>query len=94
MNIATESGDLIDTEGDTSAETTYLISNMRIDLSISRNGAESFGSSYGLDMNPTGKYRNMINFQRLGQANDVTLQFRFWGYSRYAVTDGIMEIFQ
>jgi hypothetical protein len=94
LNIATESGELIDTEGDTSVETTYLISNMRIDLSISRNGAESFGSSYGLDMNPTGKYRNMMNWQRLGQANDVTLMFRMWGYGRYCITNGLMEIFE
>lgn len=68
--------------------------NMRIDLSISRNGAESFGSSYGLDMNPTGGYRNMLNFQRLGQANDVTLMFRMWGYGRYCITNGLMEIYE
>ncbi len=93
-DIVTEGGDYIDTETNNATPVVYTNSNMRIDLSISRNGAESFGSSYGQDMNPTGGYRSMLNWQRLGQANDVTLQFRFWGYSRYICFNGLMEVFE
>ena len=65
-----------------------------VDLSISRNGAESFGSSLRLNMNASGDRRSRFIFQRLGQANDCTVQLQFWGFGRFVVTDGVMEIYQ
>lgn len=71
-----------------------LISSSSVDLSISRDGAENFGSSLRLDMNPTGKRKSRFIFQRLGQANDATFQLRFYGLNRFVCTDGVLEIYQ
>lgn len=63
-------------------------------LSISRDGAESFGNSYPVPMNPTGKRTSRLIWQRLGIANDATFQLRFIGYSRFVCFDGILEVYQ
>ena len=47
-------------------------------LSLSKNGAESFGTVIGHEMNTLGNFRNKMQFWNLGMANDLTLQFRFW----------------
>lgn len=65
-----------------------------VDLSISRNGGESFGNSIRLNMNPTGQRRSRFIFQRLGIANDATIQLRFSGFGRFLCTDGIAEVYQ
>lgn len=65
-----------------------------VDLSISRDGGENFGSSYRLWMNPTGKRRSRFIYQRLGQANDATFQFRFWGFKRFLCTNGEIELYE
>ena len=65
-----------------------------IDLSISRDGAESFGNSVRYTMNRTGNRKSRLIFQRLGQANDFTAMIRFIGYGRFvAVGDGIVEAY-
>ena len=71
---------------------TYLNPNMVVDLSISRNGGQSFGGSYRVGYNPTGDYRNKLDFWQLGLANDATLQLRFYGFSRFVCFNGIVEI--
>jgi hypothetical protein len=69
------------------------LSSSAVDLSISRDGAENFGNSYRLDMNPTGVRKSRFIFQRLGQANDVTFQLRFYGLTRWVVTNGLIEVY-
>ena len=64
-----------------------------IDLSISRDGAQSWGNSLRQYMQPTGNYRSRMIFQRLGQCNDCTIQLNFIGYGRYVAFDGIVEAF-
>ncbi len=65
-----------------------------IDLSISRDGAASFGTSVRRQMNATGKRRSRFIFQRLGQANDATVQIKFIGYGRFLVVDnGMAELY-
>jgi hypothetical protein len=64
----------------------------RVDLSISTDGGESFGSSVGYELNPLGKRRNMLRWWQLGIANDFTCQFRFWGFGRFVATDGQANI--
>jgi len=89
-----EDGDIIISEGETG--TTYTIETVSetVDLSISRDGAASFGSSLRLDMNRIGKRKSRFIFQRLGHANDCTFQLRFNGFGRYVVLDGMIEIYQ
>ena len=70
------------------------VSNMRVDLSISRDGGETFGNIYGQNMNATGVRKNRFIYYRLGQVNDCTFQFRWWGFSRFVCLDGLVEIYQ
>jgi hypothetical protein len=65
-----------------------------IDLSVSRNGGESFGTTVRIDMNPNGKRISRLIYQRLGQSNDTTFQIRFIGYQRFVAFNGIVEIYQ
>lgn len=65
-----------------------------IDLSISRDGGESFGNSWRYSMNATGRRKSRFIKQRCGQANDATPQFRFSGYGRFIAFDGVAEVYQ
>lgn len=66
---------------------------MAVDLSLSRDGAETFSSQYRKYMNPTGLRKSRFVYQRCGRSNDTTVQLQFWGKNRFTVTDGQMEIF-
>ncbi len=93
-DLLTEDGDIITTEFDESSGTTYVLSSAVIDVSISRDGGESFGSSVRVDMKDTGKRKSRLIWQRLGIVNDATFQFRFSGYKRFIAFDGVLEIWQ
>lgn len=66
----------------------------RIDLSISRDGAVSFGNIVGLELNPLGKRKNRYTSWRLGASNEFTMQLRFWGLDRFLITGGMINIRQ
>ncbi len=66
---------------------------MNVDLSISRDGGETFGNNVRMPMNPTGLRKSRMIFQRLGRANDFTAQLRFIGDNRFVVFDGIVEAY-
>jgi hypothetical protein len=66
----------------------------RVDLSISTDGGESFGSYVPYNMNALGHRRNMIRWWQLGLANDFVAQFRFWGFGRFVATDGEINVRQ
>jgi hypothetical protein len=70
------------------------LNNMCVDLSVSRDGAETFSSQYRQYMNPTGFRKSRFIFQRCGRANDLTVQLQFWGANRFTVFDGIAELYQ
>ena len=62
----------------------------RIDLALSYNGGESFGSYISNILNPIGVYKNMLRWWQLGLANDVVMQFRVLGYG--AICCGQMDL--
>lgn len=64
----------------------------RVDMTISKNGNQSFSNVVSRYLNPQGKYRNQITWDRLGQANEFTIQLRFWGLQRFVCGPGIMEM--
>jgi hypothetical protein len=64
-----------------------------IDISISRDGAASFGNILRQRMNPTGDRRSRLIFQRLGQANDFSVQIQFIGFGRFIAFDGVVELY-
>jgi hypothetical protein len=94
VDITTESGNPIGIEA-TTAQTEYVVNySEAVDLSISRDGGESFGSSWRLNMNPTGHRKSRFIYQRLGIVNDATFQLRFSGFGRFVCTDGLLEVYQ
>ncbi len=94
IEIATEGGTLLSTEGSSSNQNTYTVTSEAVDLSISRDGGETFGSSWRLPMNPVGKRKSRLIWQRCGQANDATIMFRMIGFGRFICFDGVAEVYQ
>lgn len=96
VQIATEVGSGLETEADlTTVLSTYELTSESVDLSISRDGGESFGNSQRKPMNPVGKRKSRFIYQRLGQCNDCTIQLRFNGRGRFVIPgDGIAEVYQ
>lgn len=93
LGITTQNSISLTTEENTGTQTTYTLSSSGVDLSISRDGGENFGSSLRLDMSPTGKRRSRFIFQRLGQANDASFQLRFYGFERFVAFNGEVEYY-
>lgn len=95
FDISTEAGLMLETEAGVMpvVTNTYTYTSEAVDLSISRDGGESFGSSWRLPMNHTGYRKSRFIYQRLGQANDATYQLKFVGFGRFVATDGIVEIY-
>ncbi len=63
-----------------------------ITLSLSKNGNQTFGSPVTRYYQPNGKYKNQIHWDRMGQANELTLQLNFWTYNRVVANNGELEI--
>lgn len=65
-----------------------------VDLSVSRDGGVTFGSSWRQNINPTGVRKSRFQWQRLGQVNDCTFMLKFTGFGRFVVGDGELCIYQ
>jgi len=65
----------------------------RVDMAISKNGNESFSNFVERELNPMAHFKNQIRWHRIGQANELTVQLRFWNLDRVVVTDGVAEIY-
>lgn len=94
--VATESGGPLQTEdvrdiGTQRIRDPYV---PRIDLSVSRNGAESFSSDYSQHLHAQGQRKNRLMYWQLGAANDLTIRIKFWGKFRFVVTDGLVSVYQ
>lgn len=68
--------------------------NPRIGLSISKNGGISFSSYVSRPIYTVGNRMNRLNWWNLGVANDLVLQFRFWGRGPWKATNGLVNIYQ
>lgn len=66
----------------------------RVDVSLSKNGGESFSSYVSKNLNRIGLRQNRFNVYRLGMANDLVLQFRFFGTDRFICTNGVVSMHQ
>lgn len=66
----------------------------RVDLSLSKDGGVSWGNVGSMQLNRYGNRKNTFNEWNLGMANDLVLQFRFWGRERFVVTNGMMSVYQ
>lgn len=96
-HLLTESGDFLVTESGAFilVEDGYCIeepNRPRVDLALSKNGNQSFSPYVGIDLNPEGVYRNRTQWNRLGFANEITFQIRFWGLQRFIANNGILYV--
>jgi len=66
----------------------------RVDLRLSKNGGYTFSNAVSYYLKLTGDYRNQPRFNRLGACQQMTLQLQFWGFGRFVVKNGAMEIRQ
>ena len=63
-----------------------------VGLSLSKDGAASFGTVWKKALAKLGKRANKMLFRQLGAANDLTLKFDFIGNDRFVINSGTMEI--
>jgi hypothetical protein len=66
----------------------------RVDLSLSKDGGINFSNVVGIDMRPQGVRQNRLMWWRLGASNDLTMQYRFYGFDRFVMTEGIAGVYQ
>lgn len=66
----------------------------RIDIYCSKNGGETYGNPVSYYMHETGHYKNQPRINKLGEANQFTIQMRFWGLGAFVVYNGIIEAYQ
>lgn len=66
----------------------------RIDVSISKNGGHTYSNANQYYMHHTGQYKNQPRFNKLGEANQITAQLRFWGFGSVVIYDGVWEVYQ
>jgi len=64
----------------------------RVDLTISKNGGNSYSNVVSYELKATGNFHNQPRFINLGYAQQITYQLRFWGSGRKVVKNGTMEI--
>ncbi len=66
----------------------------RIDVTLSKNGGETYSNPVSYFMHGTGHYKNQPRFNKLGEANQFTTQLRFWGFGAVVVSDGVLEVYK
>ncbi len=66
----------------------------RIDMCISKDGGESYGSNSGKELNALAHRKNKLIWYNLGYGNYINFQFRFWGLRRFVVMNGEVGIYQ
>jgi len=79
---------------DLTMEQGYSNEDLKVDLSVSKDGAQEFGTTWSKSLKGIGDRPNKFNYRKIGAANDITFQFKFWGNDRFIITDGSMEIYQ
>lgn len=89
LNFVVEQGDDPESQGLLSPNYTP-----RIDLTVSKDGGETFSNGGKKELNRVGIRKNRVNFWGQGSSNEFIPQFRFWGMSRYVVGNGTMSIYQ
>jgi len=88
IDIITEQGQSTVTEDSTEC----IVYRQAVDCAISKNGGATYSSFVRRELNPIGKRKNILRWSRMGQANDLTIQLRFWGKHHFVVNDGYVEI--
>jgi hypothetical protein len=69
-----------------------FINKPRVDLTISKNGGNTFSNAVQYILKATGDFKNQPRFNNLGYAQQITYQLEFWSRGRVVVKNGTMEI--
>lgn len=64
----------------------------RVDLTISKNGGNTFSNAVSYELKKTGQYKNQPRWNNLGYAQQITYQMRIWGKGRKVIKNGTMEV--
>lgn len=64
----------------------------RVDLAVSKDGAETFSNYVPRYLNPIGIRKNILRWNKMGRVNDFTPKIRFWTLGRVVATNGYIEI--
>lgn len=72
---------------------TGIIYKPRVDMAISKDSGVTWSSYVGKNLNPVGQRKNIITWNNLGASNDLTIKLRFWGSSRFVVSNGFVELY-
>ena len=72
----------------------YSNNPLKVDMSVSKDGATTFGNILSKDLKGIGDRPNKLLYRKIGAANDITFQFEFWGKDRFVVTGGEMDVYQ
>ncbi len=71
----------------------FLVYRPRVDMTISKDAGTTFGSTVSRELNPIGQRQNIITYNNLGRANDLTIKLRFWGTGNFVVGNGVLDIY-
>jgi len=63
-----------------------------IDISFSKDGNAEYSGRSRYALNAMSLFRNRLRWNNLGQCNEISFQFEFWGLQRFVVSNGYMEI--
>lgn len=64
-----------------------------IDTSISIDGGVSYSNVVRDELNQIAHRQNRFRINDLGMANDLRCQFRFWGFDKFVITNGIAGVY-
>lgn len=70
-----------------------IVYSPRIDMSISKDSGITWSSFVSRPLNPIGKRENIITYNNLGRANDLTIKLSFLGLGSFVVTNGFVEAY-
>lgn len=96
--LTTEQGEVLTTEVQPGYIGQYLTDQTTIqayvpavDMCLSKDGGESYGSWVRRELNPLGNRRNRLTYFGMGQANDLVCKIRFISRYRVTVSDGLIQ---
>jgi hypothetical protein len=89
-NIVSESGLIMLAEF---GSCNFIINAPAVDMSFSKTGNENFSNFVRRELQPMSHFRNQIRWHRIGQANELTVQLRFWNFNRMVVSNGVAEVY-